>query len=101
MTNAHPVDTNGTWNYTRRTATAVDEVQILAEMGRESWELIDFGVLYLEFRRPVDDKQATLWEYDRYTGLAHEDARREKLAQGWEPAGRWGPFLYFKRCSRS
>ena len=97
MTQQHHVDTNGTWNYTRRKATALDEMRILKEMGGESWELVDFGAYYLEFRRSVDEGQAAKWEYDRYTGLSHDDARRERLAQGWEPAGRWGPFLYFKR----
>ena len=97
MSATHTIDTNGSWNYTRRTANATDEMEVLAVMGREGWELVDFGVLYLEFRQPVDPQKAMTWEYDRYTGLGHDDARRERLAQGWEPSGRWGPFLYFKR----
>jgi len=97
MSKTHPVDTNGSWNYTRRTASAFDEVRILAKMGRASWELTDLGALYLEFRRPADDKLATMWEYYRYSGLTHKGARRKMLAQGWEPAGQWANWLYFKR----
>lgn len=101
MSDRFPIDTNETWKYTRRTATAFDEVGILDEMGREGWELIDLGVLYLEFRQPVDDQRVTTWEYHRHLGLAHGDVRRQRLADGWEPAGRWGPFLYFKRLQSS
>jgi hypothetical protein len=96
MAQQHHIDTNGTWNYARRKATALDEVKILEEMGREGWELVDLGAYYLEFRRPVDEEKAAKWEYERYGGLNHKGVRRDKLSREWEPAGRWALFLYFK-----
>jgi len=97
MANTTHIETNGAWNYTKRTATALDEVGIMEVMGRDSWELIGFGPFYLEFRQPDSSDLAMQWEYHRYTGMNHSKERSERLREGWEPAGQWGPFLYFKR----
>lgn len=85
--------------YERRTfrATALDELQILADLGRDGWELTgvrDFG---LHARRPVSDDERIAWEYARRSGVRREPLVHDMAADGWMPCGRWVTFHYFKR----
>ncbi len=78
-------------------ATAVDEVEVLASLGRDGWELTgvrDFG---LHARRPVEPDARTTWEYVRRTALGRGQVLGEMEAEGWKPCGRWLSFHYFKR----
>jgi hypothetical protein len=40
------------YEYRSRSATALNELAILDQMGREGWELIDLGPFNLHFQRP-------------------------------------------------
>ncbi len=87
-----------TWQYQDRIATALDEVDVLARMGREGWEMIGFGPGYLRFRRPEDEHLREPWEYHRVAGLLLSPARAPLEADGWVYCGSWmGIFHYFKR----
>jgi len=80
-------------------ATALDELQTLADLGRDGWELTgvrDFG---LHARRPVAPEARTAWEYARRTGVRQEPVLEEMKADGWTPGGRWLTFHYFKRTA--
>ncbi|MGA2185231.1 MAG: helix-turn-helix transcriptional regulator [Bryobacteraceae bacterium] len=87
-----------TWQYQDRFATALDEVDILARMGREGWEMVGFGPGYLRFRRPEDEHLREPWEYHRISGVLHAPIRTQLEADGWVYCGSWlGVFQYFKR----
>ncbi|MDQ3675989.1 MAG: hypothetical protein M3401_04160 [Actinomycetota bacterium] len=78
-------------------ATAADEVEILADLGRDGWELTgvrDFG---LRARRPLEPAKRTTWEYVRRTGVRRGPLVTHMQAEGWTPSGRWLTFHYFKR----
>lgn len=78
-------------------ATALDEVDILAELGRDGWELTgvrDFG---LHASRPRDVAARRPWQYERRRTLRARALEQRMRADGWEPCGRWVPFSYFKR----
>lgn len=78
-------------------ATAGDELAILADLGRDGWELTgvrDFG---LHARRPVDVEARTTWQYERRTAVRRGPVLAEMEADGWAPCGRWLTFHYFKR----
>lgn len=79
-------------------ATAADEMEILADLGRDGWELTgvrDFG---LHARRPVAPTVPRAWEYARQTGLRRGAVLAQMEAEGWVPCGRWLTFHYFKRA---
>ena len=85
------------WDNRVFTATAFDEMEILAIAGREGWELIDVGALALFCRRPIDNNRIDQWEYKRRIGLHRLVIVEEMMAQEWEPCGNWLPFHYYKR----
>jgi hypothetical protein len=85
------------YEYASRNATALNEMAILDRMGREGWELIDFGPRRLHFRRPRDRAAIARWEYARRTAVFGDRVRQEMRAQGWQPAGTWVLLRYFKR----
>ncbi len=85
------------WENRVFTATALDEMSILAWAGREGWELIDVGALALYCRRPKDAGKISRWEYKRRVGLHRVIIVEEMMGQEWEPCGNWLPFHYFKR----
>lgn len=86
------------WEYQDRTATAVDEVGVMDEMGRQGWELTGFGPMVLHFRRPEREELRAPWRYLRLAE-ALSDARRRKAEQdGWSYCGSWmGTLHYFKK----
>ena len=78
-------------------ATAVDEEEILAELGRDGWELTgvrDFGLLA---RRPLTPEARRMWQYQRRSGVRRAPVVAAMEADGWTPCGRWLTFHYFKR----
>lgn len=78
-------------------ATAADEMEILAELGRDGWELTgvrDFG---LHARRPRGSQPPEAWRYARRSGIRRGPLLAEMQAEGWTPCGRWLTFHYFKR----
>lgn len=78
-------------------ATAGDELDILAELGRDGWELTgvrDFG---LHARRPDATQSRRTWRYARRTAIRREPVLAQMQAQGWTACGRWLTFHYFKR----
>lgn len=68
---------DGTWEYQDRLATAFSEISILEQMGVEGWELVSFGPLVLNFRRPEDPSIRIRWNYQRRQGLLTEKLRQE------------------------
>ncbi len=92
---------NETWEHTKRTATALNEMSVLVEMGQDGWEMTGFGVANLQFRRPKNAELRRQWEYKRETGLLIGATRAELEKQGWSFVGNWlGTFHYFKREAR-
>lgn len=92
-------ESDGDERYEARTfrATALDEVEIPADLGRDGWELTgvrDFG---LHARRPERPEVRTTWQYARRTGVHRTPLLAEMEAEGWAPCGRWLTFHYFKR----
>lgn len=88
-------------HYETRTfrATAFDEVDILADLGRDGWELTgvrDFG---LHARRRVEPEARSTWAHARRTGVRRGPIVAQLEAEGWTPCGRWLTFHYFKRLS--
>lgn len=79
-------------------ATAVDEMDVLADLGSEGWELTgvrDFG---LHARRPTRPAEpVSRWQYERRTGLRAGPVVAQMEAEGWASCGRWMTFHYFKR----
>ena len=72
-------------------ATAFNEMQLLAEQGKEGFHLVGFGALYL-LVKPSRHK----WEHRRETALI-PGTRGRLEAAGWTYVGGWFPFQYFKR----
>ncbi|MDQ3641232.1 MAG: hypothetical protein M3450_07165 [Actinomycetota bacterium] len=96
---ADPPDGDAGPAYEARTfrATAFDEEEILADLGRDGWELTgvrDFG---LHARRPRASDERTTWEYSRRTGLRRGPVLEAMEGDGWIPCGRWVTYHYFKR----
>ena len=85
------------YEYTSRTVTAMNEPVILEWMGKWGWEMIDIGPSSLYFQRPRDRATIIPWVYARLTAVLGDRGRQEMRAQGWEPAGDWVLFHYFKR----
>ncbi|CAN5751484.1 hypothetical protein BH24ACT2_BH24ACT2_09330 [soil metagenome] len=78
-------------------ATATDEEEVLADLGREGWELTgvrDFG---LHARRPLKPEARRTWEHERRSGVRRGPVLADMEAEGWSPCGRWLTFHYFKR----
>ena len=78
-------------------ATAFDELDILARLGAEGWELTgvrDFG---LHARRPLDVDARQVWRYERRTGVRRGPVVASMEASGWTPCGHWVTYHYFKR----
>ncbi len=73
-------------------ATALDEMRILRERGREGYHLVGFAAyrLYLE---PSDHP----WEHLRVASARRAKAIEEHEATGWQYVGSWFPWHYFKR----
>lgn len=73
-------------------ATALDEMQILRERGREGYHLVGFAAfrLYLE---PSDHP----WEHLRVAGGRRDAVVTRQQATGWQYVGSWFPWHYFKR----
>lgn len=86
------------WDYQDRSATAFDELAVLAEMGAGGWELTGFGPLVLHFRRPAQAAEVTRWDYHRLGGRLSAPARHALERQGWTFVGSWVTFHYFKRA---
>jgi DNA-binding XRE family transcriptional regulator len=92
---------DATWEYVDRLATALDEVEVLDQMGRDGWELIGFGPMVLRFRRPEDPNLREPWVYRRITELLGSGGRAQLEQDGWTYCGSWmGTFHYFKRQGR-
>ena len=92
---------NETWEHTKRTATALNEMSVLEQMGQEGWEMTGFGVASLQFRRPENASLRRKWEYERVSGILTNAARAELEKQAWSFLGNWmGTFHYFKREAR-
>jgi hypothetical protein len=87
---------DGPWEYrTLDGATAFNELALLAEAGRDRWELIGCGPLQLHFRRRAGAPPR--WEYRRRVGGPGLDA--ELAREGWELATTWMLFRYYRRRS--
>ncbi|WP_229838893.1 DUF2812 domain-containing protein [Deinococcus piscis] len=91
--------TGAAWEYQDRLATAFNEISVLEQMGREGWELVSFGPLVLNFRRPETVSARAHWEYCRTVGLPSSGGRKELEQAGWTYAGSWLSYHYFKRQS--
>ena len=96
------------WEYRTFSATAADEREILAQAGRQGWELVGCGALALHCRRPrLPAATATSfpglhqWEYRRRVSVRPVEAAGALAPQGWQLAASWLPFLYFKRPVRT
>lgn len=88
----------GTWEYQDRLAVAFNEIAVLEQMGEEGWELISFGPLVLNFRRPEDPALRVRWHYQRRQGLLSHRHRQDVEREGWVFAGSWmATYHYFKR----
>lgn len=85
------------WVFRSFRATAFDEMNVLADAGRQGWELMDVGILALNCRRPKNIESATQWEYERRFSLDRKGILADMVELGWEPCGIWAPFHYFKR----
>jgi len=87
-----------TWVYRDRTATALDEVGVMDEMGRQGWELTGFGPMVLHFRRPENPGLRFPWRYLRLTEMLGTRQRQQTEQDGWTYCGSWmGTLHYFKR----
>jgi DNA-binding XRE family transcriptional regulator len=92
---------NETWEYKKKTATALNELAVLEQMGEEGWEMTGFGLAALHFRRPENADLRRRWDYKRVNGLLTNANRTEVEKQSWRFLGSWmGTFHYFKREER-
>jgi putative transcriptional regulator len=92
---------NETWEYKKKTATALTEIDVLERMGEDGWEMTGFGLAALHFRRPENSNLRRKWEYKRVNGLLTNANRAELEKQSWSFLGNWmGTFHYFKREAR-
>ncbi len=82
-------------------ATAFDEVRLLADLGRDAWELTGVRLVGLDARRPVKPQAQTTWEYARRTAVRRGPVLAGMEAEGWTPCGDWLTFHYFKRPTGS
>lgn len=86
------------WEYQDRAATAIDEVGVMDEMGRQGWELTGFGPMLLHFRRPEKRDLREPWRYLRITEVLSTRQRERTEREGWTYCGSWmGTLHYFKR----
>jgi DNA-binding XRE family transcriptional regulator len=92
---------NEAWEYKKKTATALNEMGVLEQMGEDGWEMTGFGAAALHFRRPENTEFRRKWEYKRVNGLLTNASRAELEKQLWSFLGSWmGAFHYFKREAR-
>lgn len=86
-----------TWEYTSRSANALNELDTLKDMGELGWELTGVGLGQLDFRRPT--AAAGKWLYQRLSGALSEQHQQELAQQGWQFVTSWMgvAFHYFKR----
>ncbi|HET7034169.1 MAG TPA: hypothetical protein VFI42_00660 [Thermomicrobiaceae bacterium] len=85
------------WDWRSFRASAFDEMDVLRVAGLQGWELVDVGILALNCRRPTRREDATQWEYARRVNIDRQGVLQTMTELGWEPAGLWFPFMYFKR----
>lgn len=86
------------WEHQDRAATAIDEVGVMDEMGRQGWELTAFGPMVLHFRRPEKRELREPWRYLRITEVLTTRQRERTERDGWTFCGSWmGTLHYFKR----
>lgn len=88
------------WTYQSRAATALNELELLSEMGEQGWELVGVRLGRLDFRRPeTGTPDPSRWLYQRLSGLLSDAQKRELLRQGWQFVDSWMglAFHYFKR----
>jgi hypothetical protein len=85
------------WDWRTFRGTAFDEMDVLDDAGKQGWELVDVGAYALYCRRPRRIEDATQWEYRRRVGVDRRGTLETMTTLGWEPAGTWMPFQYFKR----
>lgn len=83
-------DTPGTRRITWTSAN--DEMQVLRTVGLNGYHLVELGGTWMEMQ-----KSATPWEHRRELSDEIALKQAELDAGGWEYAGRWFPFHYFKR----
>lgn len=86
------------WEYQTRHATALNELEILRDMGEQGWELTGVGLGLLNFRR-APEAPTSRWLYQRLSGLLSAEQRQELSQQGWTFVDSWlgTAFHYFKR----
>ncbi len=85
------------WARADRLAGALEDVNVLDEMGRDGWELVGFGSGTLRFRRPEDPGLRLKWAYRRLEGRVSKAAREAIEAEGWQFCGKWlSTYHYFK-----
>lgn len=75
-----------------RSATAFNEMGIMAEEGAQGRELVGLGPMTLAFIQ-----SECQWEYRRELAIASAAKKAHLSASGWLRSGTWYPFLYFKR----
>lgn len=85
------------WEWRTFRATALDEMDVLRDAGRQGWELVDVGFYALHCRRPRRIEDASQWEYSRRIGLDRRGVLETMSELGWTPCGTWTPWHYFKR----
>lgn len=81
----------------RFNADAFTEMEILAVVGRDGWEVIDVdeAARFVCRREPAAPRR---WQYTRR--LAITPGRLDQLHDdGWQDCGRWGVFHYLKRTT--
>ncbi|GGO22570.1 DNA-binding XRE family transcriptional regulator [Deinococcus humi] len=95
---APPVKEPG-YDHQTRVATALNELDILRELGEQGWELSGVELGELSFRRAASLPDAPpRWLYQRLSGALSVGQRNELLQQGWTPVdGSPGAVHYFKR----
>jgi len=90
---AEPPEDGGRWRM--RPVTALDEMDRLAEAGRQGWHSVGFGALHHDLER-----SEVQWEHLRVTAFGR-GRHRELLAEGWERIGSmWFPWAYYARPTR-
>ena len=87
------------YDHQTRVATALNELNILRELGEQGWELSGVGLGELSFRRVASEMDPSpRWLYQRLSGALSVGQRDELLQQGWtlvdSPPG---AVQYFKR----
>ncbi|HLT18749.1 MAG TPA: hypothetical protein VKZ96_04750 [Thermomicrobiales bacterium] len=85
------------WEWRTFRASAIDEMDVVRDAGRQGWELVDVGFYALHCRRPRKLEDATQWEYSRRISLDRAGVLETMTGLGWTACGVWFPWHYFKR----